>query len=177
MVIDGDQVHATFRPFHQVEWSDIFISDLQEIHDASALERHVKEHFDKMSGTISDENRMVRIVLSGATPLASDLVRDEYLADLEAELRVRLGVLDLSVQCRGIMPPVDLEQYRDQQHVLGEVLQLIDALADDDKLLRELAPDPIAGTEFAGEDTGLYLRELAANLAPEAAARLLGEDQ
>ncbi|HEX9659892.1 MAG TPA: hypothetical protein VGA18_06295, partial [Rhodothermales bacterium] len=78
--------------------------------------------------------------------------------------------------CRDIMPPVDIDQYRNQQHVLGEVLQLIDELAVNDELLQELAPVPIAAAEATSRDTAVYLKQLVAHLAPEAAARLLAED-
>jgi len=177
VVIDNDQVHATFMPFHQVEWIDVIVDDLSESGDASSLERRVVDAYNSaVAGSAVTDQRMVRVVLSGATPMASELIREEYVSDLAADLRVRLGVLDLSVVCRDIMPPVNLDQYRNQQHVLGEVLQLIDELAEDDELLRELAPVPIAAAEATPSDTDLYLRELVTHLAPEAAARLLAED-
>ena len=177
VVFDDGQVHATFRPFHQVEWIDVAVGDLGKVADAASLERHVMSAYrSAVSGSVETDQRMVRIVLSGPTPLAADLVREEYIADLAGELRVRLGVMDLSVVCRDIMPPVDIDQYRNQQHVLGEVLQLIDELAVNDELLQELAPVPIAAAEATSRDTAVYLKQLVAHLAPEAAARLLAED-
>lgn len=175
VVIDNGQVHATFRPMHQVEWMDIVIDNLAEINDAASLERHVLEAYAAATTGSSSEKRMVRIVLSGPTPLAADLLREEYLADLEGELRARLGVLDLSVVCRDVMPPLDLKNYRNQQHVLSEVLELIDELSTNDELLVELAPAPIAAAEATPRDTATYLKQLVANIAPEAAARLLAE--
>jgi len=178
VVIDGDQVHATFRPFHRVEWVDVTVDDLLNVGDAAALERHIVEAYRAaVSGTSDTDQKIVRIILTGPTPLAGDLVREEYVADLAGELRVRLGVLDLAVECRRVMPPVDIEQYRNQQHVLGEVLQLIDDLTSDDDLLLELAPSPIAAAEANPHDTLDYLKQMAGHLAPEAAARLLAEDQ
>jgi len=177
VVIDDGQVHATFTPFHQVEWIDVTVDDLAETGDAASLERHIVEAYNTaVSGSIETDQRMVRIVLSGATPLASDLIREEYVSDLAADLRVRLGVLDLSVLCRDVMPPVDLKRYRNQQHVLGEVLELIDEISGNDELLRELAPVPLAAAEATSRDTDLYLKQLVTHLAPEAAARLLAED-
>jgi DNA repair exonuclease SbcCD nuclease subunit len=177
VVIEDGQVHSTFRPFHQIEWIDVDVEDLTETRDASSLERQVQDAYDKaVAGSSDSEHRIVRIVLSGATPLAAELVREEYVADLAGELKIRLGVLDLSVVCRDIMPPVDLEQYRNQQHVLGEVLQLIDEIAEDGALLEELAPVPIAAAEASSNDTEGYLQQLVAHLAPEAAARLLAEE-
>lgn len=174
VVYDEGQVHATFRPFHRVEWIDVPIADLESVGDAASLERHVVNAYRSVvSGSMETDQRIVRIVLSGPTPLAADLVREEYVADLAAELRVQLGVLDLTVVCRGIMPPVDIEQYRNQQHVLGEVLQLIDEISMNDALLEEMAPAPLAAAEVG---TVAYLKGLVTNLAPEAAARLLAED-
>jgi DNA repair exonuclease SbcCD nuclease subunit len=177
VVIDGSEVHATFRPFHQVEWLDLVIDDLETVGDAAGLERHIVEAYrEAVGGPGGTEGYMVRIILSGATPLAADLVREDYVSDLAGELAIRLGLLDVSVVCRNVMPPVDLTQYRSQQHVLGEVLELIDELAEKDELLTELAPVPLAAAGVTELDVVPYLRQLLEHLAPEAAARLLTEE-
>ncbi len=42
------------------------------------------------------------------------------------------------------MLPVDIESYQDRPTVLGEVLHLLDEAKEDDQILQQLSPDPLA---------------------------------
>lgn len=172
------RVSTKFLALSSVDWDDVVVDELDEIADAARLERRIRACCDEAFARQPDVvDRMVRIVLAGPTPLATDLLRSEYLADIAADLKSSLGTLDVEVICRGIRPPIDLQEYRDGQHVLGEVLALLDEVAVSDDLIDELAPDPIADIDASATDRNAYLRSLLDEMGAEAAARLLVEDK
>jgi exonuclease SbcD len=181
VTIDGSKVSAVstvFLPLSAIDWEDVLVDDLDDVSDAARLERRVRERVEEVRDPESNsEDRMVRIILTGPTPLAVDLLREEYLKDVAADLKSSIGTLDVEVVCRDIRPPIDIEEYRDGQHVLSEVLTLLDDVAADDALLNELAPDSIADVNSSAVDRTEYLRELLKDMGAEAAARLLVEDK
>jgi hypothetical protein len=171
-------VSTKFLALSSVDWDDVVVDELDEIADAARLERRIRacceEAFVKQPDV---ENRMVRIILTGPTPLAVDLLRAEYLTDIAADLKSSLGTLGVEVVCRDCRLPIDVEEYRDGQHVLGEVLALLDEVEISDALIDELAPDPIADVNTSATDRTAYLRGLLEGMGAEAAARLLVEEK
>lgn len=178
VTIDGSSAVSTFVPLSSVDWDDVVVDDLDEITDAARLERRIRACYDAALGGRDDvEDRMVRFILTGPTPLALDLLRAEYLDDIAADIKSSIGTLDVEVVCRGVRPPIDIEEYRDGQHVLGEVLSVLDELGAGESLMEELAPDPIADVHGSASDRTAYLMELLEDMGSEAAARLLVEDK
>jgi len=177
VTVGSRSVRTQFVPLHSIEWLDVTIDALESVNDASALERTIRTAFES---AVEDAEfagrRMLRVTLKGPTPLATKLIQQPYVKDVESDLKNELGVLDLEIVSSGVRPLIDVEQYRDGQHLLGEVLSLIEEVGENDALLDELGPVPIADVSSAADDRIAYLRTLLTDLSAEAASRLLVEE-
>jgi hypothetical protein len=75
------------------------------------------------------------------------------------------------------VPPVDPDAYREDTHLAGEVLALLDRAQAEDEVLDAVAPDVLAGAPADDpEARRAYLRSLLEGLDREAVARLVDED-
>jgi hypothetical protein len=90
--------------------------------------------------------------------------------------RLSGAVRDVEVRTRRLVPPVDPDAYRDDTHLLGEVLDLLDRARTDDDALDAVAPDVVAGAPDDPEACRQYLRSLLDGLDREAVARLVDDD-
>ena len=116
--------------------------------------------------------------LRGACELAPLLANADERTELAAQLREDLGVLDVEVRDRGLHRPVEVEAHRDQPHLLGQTLALLDRAKADDAALDGIAPVQLAGGDGAqSAERRAYLRELLQDLDAEAAVRLLRESE
>jgi hypothetical protein len=117
---------------------------------------------------------MARVLLSGASPLWSELRSEENLELLARELRELLGVLEVSVVTDAVHPVLALDEHRDRVDVLGEALRLSDSLRRGATVLAGLDPGDLVG--IPSDDPAVverYARELLTGIDPEIAARLL----
>jgi DNA repair exonuclease SbcCD nuclease subunit len=177
VTVDASVVTSEFLPLSSIDWVDVTVDELDEISDAARLERRVRECYEaSIASDHTVDDRMVRFILTGPTPLAADFLRAEYLSDVASDLKNGLGVLGVEVTCRDVRPPIEIADYRNGQHLLSEVLDLIDEVGSSDDLIGELAPDPIADVNGSANDRFAYLRELLEGMDAEAAARLLLEE-
>lgn len=120
---------------------------------------------------------LLRVDLVGSCPLADELSDPDQIEELEQVAADQLDVLDVEVRTRRLTPPVDVEAFRNETHLAGEVLSLLDAARSDDTILDEVAPEVLAG--FAGDDPEerrAYLRSLFEGLDREAVTRLVEEE-
>ena len=84
----------------------------------------------------------------------------------------------MEVRDEGISSPTDIDEHRDQPHLLGAVLDVLRDAQTDDTLLQKLCPEPLAG--FSGDDAEArlkYLRDLLEGMESDAAEQLLREQK
>lgn len=171
----GAPPEVAFRPFAPLQWATLTLDDLAGCTTRPALEQHVRQHFEAYAAAHdagAEADWLVQVTLTGACPMA-DLVHDaEQAADVEQALAKALGVVDVELRPHRLTRPAALDEHREQPHLLGEVLSLLDEVRDNPALLAELAPEPLAAT---AEDRQAYLRSLLADLDREAAALLLAD--
>lgn len=144
--------------------------------DATGLDALTRAVLDNARARLDlDDGRkhLVRLDLTGQSPLAPELRQDGNVRELEETLQEELAVTGLELRVRGVVRPVALNDYRDSATVLGAALDLIGRARGDDTLLTELCPAPLAGSP---EDKLAYLRELLAGADHDLAARLVMED-
>ncbi len=175
VILDGSgPARVTFRSFAPVGWADIILDNLEDVHTAGDLVGLVEEAIEETAADVDGaDDWLVRVVLSGRTPLVNELREAGQLKDLEEILATRLRLLDVHVKAERIASPIDVEQHRGEPHLLGSVLQLMEDAGVDSSLLLQLAPDALS-REFHSEDEKVdYLRSLLQGLESSAAERLL----
>jgi DNA repair exonuclease SbcCD nuclease subunit len=132
---------------------------------------------DVRSRTALDGGRdhLVRLDLSGQSPLAAEISREDSLEDLCEGLKQELGALWVDVRPRGLVQPVDLEAYQGSATVLGEALDLLKELEQDPERVGRV----LGGLELAGQGPGVdrtaYLRELIKGLDEAMASWMLNQ--
>ena len=179
---DGLAPDVQFRSFAPVRWVELHLDDLSAAESLHATTDAIRAKWDEQVSLAAaegggDADWMLRVSLSGETPLYERLVEEENLRDLADALGGSLGVLDVEVRVGRLSPPIDLTEHRNQPHVLGEVLSLLEEAETDDALLQALAPAALAA--FGGreeEARSRYLRDLLQGLDREVAMHFLMHD-
>ena len=175
----GDVPHVTPVDLSPVQWETITLSDLEQTATVRTLVGHARDALDAALRSGSDasvalRDVIVRVELRGACPLADTLQDEASMQDLEAAVQDQLGVLDAEIRLRDLTAPVDVETYRGETHLAGEVLDLLDRAAENDDVLLDIAPDVWAsfGPDASKDD----VRALLNSLDREAIARLIRSD-
>lgn len=169
----------SFRPLATVRWETLVVDDLREADSLDRLERRVASAWRaaRAREPVPGAEWMLRVVLSGPSPLWRELRREEDRRLLSEELRDLLEVLDVVVLGDAVHPVVAVDEHRLRTDVLGETLRLAEAVARGDALLN-VDPSSLAGVH--SEDPRVveaYVRRLLQDSEGELAARLLGLDQ
>lgn len=186
LVVDlasGVLPETRFVPLAAVRWEIVNLDDLanaRSIADIQAAARTAFEDlvtFDK--DLLADQEWILRVSLSGPCPLVDTLRRDEERNDLAEYLRDALGVLDLEVRDDGLHRPLELDEHRGQQHVLGVALDLVENARTDADSLRQLEPEALANGDVypEGPERQGYLLELLEGIDVAVAESLLREDR
>jgi DNA repair exonuclease SbcCD nuclease subunit len=168
---------VSFRPLAAVRWETVDVDRLDTLDSLDELERHVQLAWTGQRNEdpgASGTEWMARVLLSGASPLWSELRSEENLELLARELRELLGVLEVSVVTDAVHPVLALDEHRDRVDVLGEALRLSDSLRRGATVLAGLDPGDLVG--IPSDDPAVverYARELLTGIDPEIAARLL----
>ncbi len=180
LVVDLTDRHApevSFRPLASVRWETLLVERLENIRSFDALVGHAaalwRDTRTAEPGAPGTE-WMVRLQLTGACPLWSELQREEDLETLAAELRDLLGVLDVIVTAEAVHPVLDLDEHRARTDVLGEALRLAQRIRSGNAALPAVVADDLAGVPGASEEAvRAYVRDLLDDIDGEIAARLI----
>jgi len=118
---------------------------------------------------------LLRVTLTGRTPLARQLRQREELATLAGELAHRLDVSWVDVRPGWMTRPLDLGMLREGPSILATAIELVERARQDDELLATLSPGTLAAD--VEPDCHLnYLRELLGDLGASLAESLLPEE-
>jgi DNA repair protein SbcD/Mre11 len=163
-----------------VRWETVILDDLADtatVRELTAQARQaLKAALTRDGGaSVAMRDVIVRVELRGASPLASTLTDADAEAELEAVLGDQLGVLDAEIQRRNLTPPVDVEAYRGEMHLAGEVLDLLERAMNDDAILADVSPEVWAS--FRDEPSPSAVRQLLDGLDREAISRLICPDE
>ena len=164
------------RFFSSVQWFDITLSNLEQASDVEDLFRYAEQEFDTQKN--HDEAfavQLVRLTLKGMCPIAEELQSETRRAVLEEKLAQHLNVDDVEIRVEHFTPLVDIQSYRNEPHLLSEVLGILDAVTTDPGLIEELAPEHLAH-KVDGEQREHYLASLLTGFDREAIVRLTREE-
>lgn len=182
---DGAAPDVEFRPFAPTRWDALVLDDLDDVKTVQALAQRAQSAYRETaeadaSGSATATDWLLRVVLRGPCPLADELASPDQVQELEQVMSERLSlgsgqtVQDVEVRTRHLVPPVNPDEYRDETHLAGEVLALLERARTDDDPLDDVAPDVLAGcSDDDPEARRAYLRSLLDGLDREAIARLI----
>jgi len=175
-VARGFLPQVEFVSLAPVRWEDLEVEDIGDAGTVEALTRGIRDRWRAARTVDPDPGRewMVRVRLSGPSPLWSELADEEDRAHLARELEETLGALEVTLETLGVHPPVDLEEHRGREDVLGVALRLLEEVRDGRTSLPHLATELAAGPDddaLAG-----YLAELLDGAEGELASRLLDRE-
>ena len=173
---EGNQLDVDPRSFSSVQWFDLTLGNLEQVSDVEDLFRYTEHEFDNQQ--TDDESfavQLVRLTLKGMCPIADELQSETRRAVLEEKLAQHLNVDDVQIRIQQFTTIVDVESYRNEPHLLSEVLGILDAVAEEPTILEELAPEFLA-RKVDGEQRDQYLASLLAGFDREAIVRLTREE-
>jgi hypothetical protein len=121
---------------------------------------------------------LARIILEGPCLLYRELQDYDNIMALAEGIREQINLEYLEIITDGLQRKVEPGAYKNQAHVLGKTLEILDLLKTDDRLLLKLKPQVLAGCSLNAPDDEVleYLRGLLKELDYEAAARLVRGD-
>ncbi|HHY05651.1 MAG TPA: DNA repair exonuclease [Clostridia bacterium] len=173
---DYGQVEIDFYPLAPLCWHDLTINNLAEADNLEKLEQLIVRAVEvQLKDKLREEKILLRLKLIGPCPLYRELAVAENLAALTENLTPLLSLEYLELNAEGVFPPLYLGRYRDEPHILSELLNLISALTGDEAKLLELAPERLAGCpqNIESKEKINYLYTLLQGLDYEAVARLV----
>lgn len=163
-----------FRAFAPIRWEHLVLEDLEEVETVQSLVHRVQAAHQSTAKEAAATDWLLRVTLRGPCPMADRLGTADQRDELAEVLADRLNVRDVEVRTRHLVPPVDPDAYRDETHLVGEVLATFDDVSTDDEELERIAPEVLAGlSDDDPEARQVYLRSLLEGLDREAVARLL----
>lgn len=173
--IEGKNVvQAKFIPLASVCWLQVTLADLANITQLKELEKRIKDTLSEIVAGYAGLALFIRLLLKGPCPLYYELADEVNIATLAEEVALSLELSHLEISAEGILRPLCIADYQDKPHVVSTVLELITKLKEDDELLANLAPSPLAKSGVNnGQDELTYLRKLLTDLEPEVVARLV----
>jgi DNA repair protein SbcD/Mre11 len=146
-----------FVEFAPVRWEELVVSDLAEAAGLEPLLRQVEGAWSAVrredpgrSGT----EWVVRVRLTGPSPLNRQLSEEEEREVLAQELTARLGALEVDVVTGELRPALDATEALERQDAAGAALRMVRTLRDPGgpSPSRALGIDP---EELGGFDRGL----------------------
>jgi hypothetical protein len=168
-----------FRSFAPVRFETLEVRGLESDGTLTTLIARVArswDEFQQAQTTPIATEWILRVVLTGPTPLARELEDAEERQALSSELQRALGVLDVDVWTRGTHPPPLAGDHRGRQDVLGEALRLLEDVVSGRAELPGLQPEELAAPE-AREDAASYVRKLLSGSEGDLLSRMLGPER
>lgn len=173
----NQEPEVTFRPFAPTRWEHLQLDDLEDVETVQALVQRIRSTHREKARTATATDWLLRVDLSGPCPLADRLSTSDQVDELEQVTAERLDVRDVEIRTQQLTPPVDVEAFRDDTHLVSELLDLLDAAYTQDEVLDTVAPDALAGlADETPKARRTYLRSLLKGLDREAVARLVEEE-
>lgn len=175
---------VTFCPLSRAGFWDMEVAGTAHAADLTQLNDLLFTQIQDQLPSVLPKASMVRLTLKGVCPCARELIGpmgQENIAALEGDLRRRLFVTEVKLRVLDLAPPVDLETYAREKHILGEALTMLSqAETQDDVLesiLRELQDIRLAGCDSLRTDALMaYARELLPDLYTLVARRMIKEE-
>lgn len=174
---DRADAAVAFRSLAPVRWDTVVVDHLDDVTSLDGLERRVATTWAATRSADpapTGTEWMVRVVLSGPSPLWSELRTIEDQEVLASELRADLGALEVVVVADAVHPVIPIAEHRLRTDVLGEALRLTEAVRTGDVSIEHLLQGTLAGPEAENAASSrAYVRKLLQGIDGELAMRLM----
>jgi DNA repair exonuclease SbcCD nuclease subunit len=164
-----------FVPLSPMVWDSLEIVCPALANTVDSLAKELARELSMKADLTDRREHLIRVSLTGESRLAAELRDPENLDDLGDTVRDLTGVTWLEVRLRSLVRPLDIGSYLDSPTVLGEALELLSRLREDDELLEHIRPDTLASG--GSGDVRRYLRGLLEGMDREAASLLVPEEE
>ncbi len=170
----GRPARVEFRSLGPVRWETLDVGGLEEIASLDGLVRAVarrwRDRLDDEPGVRAEW--MIRVRLTGGTPLWRALRDPEERRVVEEELGAELQALDVVVEAPNVHAPLDVDLHRDRDDALGLALQRLEALRRGEGDAGDLE-SILQGWDSRSTDLRAYLEELLAGADAELVSRMV----
>lgn len=168
-------VEPEFIPLAPVVWDWTELSCPSVPSTFESLARELAVSLRANINLADEREHLVRVDLTGESPLGAELGERENVLELTDELQNQIGLGWLEIRPKTVVRPVDLEKYQGSATVLGKALDLLQELEVDDGLLDRIRPETLARNDVA--DVRQYLRDLLVGIDREMASLLVPEEE
>lgn len=175
-VARGSAPQVEFRALAPVRWESLVIRDPVEANSLDGLLRLIRDRWaDRRRDDPAPEAEwMLRVQVTGSTPLWREMDDDEDRTHLASELAATLGALEVRFESSGVHAPVALEEHLGREDVLGVALRLLESVRRGDIVLPGLEEELALGV--LAPDGAPDLADLLQGADAELAARILRGD-
>jgi len=164
-----------FIPLAPLVWHSLELNCPREAVSLEQLVSSLSADVRSRAALDGGREHLVRLELSGQSPLAAEISREDSLEDLCEGLKQELGALWLEVRPKSLVQPVDLEAFEGSATVLGEALDLLKELEQDPERVDQV----LGALDLAGQDRErdrpAYVRELIKGLDEAMASWMLSQ--
>jgi DNA repair exonuclease SbcCD nuclease subunit len=169
-VSNNAEVKTEFIAVAPIIWHSITLPCPKTSPDFESLVDAIGTELMRQVDFHDDHRHIVRSNLTGDSPLAHELQKPENLEELTDRLEGRTDAIWLELRIDSVVQPTDPDEYRGSTTVLGEALDLIDELRNDEDILRTVFPQELANKNIP--DLTSYIRSLTENIEKELIDRL-----
>lgn len=159
VAIDDGGTATQFLEFSEILWDLLILDDLEEINSYEGLLNHIRQSVDmKLMWQMHSSDKLVlRIVLSGNTPLYGRLLDKENKRQLNRDLEGQDDLLDLNIKVGDIHPVIDREKIMSDDHILKFILDNLKEPVFLEQVKEAMKKDRFIG---AHEDRERYMDQL-----------------
>jgi DNA repair protein SbcD/Mre11 len=164
---------VTFHRLGTIQWEQLTLDQVATCNTFDALIHAARLAWEPVvarNATDPPSDWVVRVTLSGPSPLFRDLSDQDATRELARDLRDALGVLEVEVRAKHLWPPVRVEDHLGRKDVLGEALRLVESTRADGWTVPE--GQVLLGLED-GADAAEYITDLLRDAEAEILSRML----
>lgn len=163
-------VETEFLPISPIIWHSITLACPKSGHDFESVAAAIGDELIQQIDFRDGHQHIVRVTLTGESPLAYELQKLENLEELAERLEEDVDALWIELQTESLVHPANLDEYRESTTVIGEALHLVDELRNDQEVLTTICPPELANKNTS--DSAAYIRSLTENIEKELIDRL-----
>ncbi len=145
----GGVANAEFCELGPIRWETLVLGELLDVTDLSGLAREIEAAWERARAVdvgVPQTEWILRVELSGPSPLHRDWIGPEARQELAEALTPSLGLLDLEIRADGLRSEAKIQDHVDREDVLGEALRLVSELSAED------GPSPSDALGLTAED-------------------------
>ncbi len=180
-LVELDENHIKVEPvnFNRIEWGILECELTPETATLNDLQSLLSERLSTMVSRIDLPSKrvIVRVVLTGKTPLKESLLIPSNVDYLNEMLKNVIGLMALEIKVDHISLPIDIEMIRNEHTVLSQMIDRIDTGRYEDALLEKIFNLPIFGVKTSEAEKLAYLETMKESLMEEIVERMVISDE